>query len=50
MDVVVQTSGQRLVARCGPDSSIQEGKSISVAVDLTRAHLFEHNETGMRLA
>ena len=23
MDVVVQTSGQRLVARCGPDSSIQ---------------------------
>lgn len=50
MDVVVQTSGQRLVARCSPDASIQEGKSISVAVDLTRAHLFEHNETGMRMA
>ena len=50
MDVVVQTSGQRLVARCGPDTSIQEGKSISVAVDLTRAHLFEANETGMRIA
>ena len=50
MDVVVQTSGQRLVARCGPDTSIQEGKSISVAVDLTRAHLFEQNETGMRMA
>ena len=50
MDVVVQTSGQRLVARCGPDTSIQEGKSISVAVDLTRAHLFEQNETGMRIA
>ncbi|GDY04719.1 glycerol-3-phosphate ABC transporter ATP-binding protein [Phycisphaerae bacterium] len=49
MDVVVQTSGQRLVARCSPDASIQEGKSISVAVDLTRAHLFEHNETGMRM-
>ncbi|MSR34469.1 MAG: sn-glycerol-3-phosphate ABC transporter ATP-binding protein UgpC [Phycisphaerales bacterium] len=50
MDVVVQTSGQRLVARCSPDASIQEGKSISVAVDLTRAHLFEQNETGMRMA
>ena len=50
MDVVVQTSGQRLVARCSPDASIQEGKSISVAVDLTRAHLFEANETGMRIA
>ena len=50
MDVVVQTSGQRLVARCSPDASIQEGKSISVAVDLTRAHLFEQNETGMRIA
>ena len=49
MDVVVQTSGQRLVARCSPDASIQEGKSISVAVDLTRAHLFEQNETGMRM-
>ena len=50
MDVVVQTSGHRLVARCSPDASIQEGKSISVAVDLTRAHLFEQNETGMRMA
>ena len=50
MDVVIQTSGHRLVARCSPDASIQEGKSISVAVDLTRAHLFEQNETGMRMA
>ena len=50
MDVVVQTSGHRLVARCSPDASIQEGKSISVAVDLTRAHLFEQNENGMRMA
>ena len=50
MDVVVQTSGHRLVARCSPDASIQEGKFISVAVDLTRAHLFETNETGMRIA
>ena len=50
MDVVVQTSGHRLVARCSPDATIQEGKSISVAVDLTRAHLFEQNETGMRMA
>ena len=50
MDVVVQTSGHRLVARCSPDATIQAGKSISVAVDLTRAHLFEQNETGMRMA
>ena len=50
MDVVVQTQGHRLVARCSPDASIQEGKSISVAVDLTRAHLFEQNENGMRMA
>ncbi len=50
MDVVVQTSGQRLIARCGPDASIEEGKSISVAVDLTRAHLFEPNQTGLRMA
>ena len=50
MDVVVQTSGHRLVARCSPDASIQEGKAISVAVDLTRAHLFEQNEIGMRMA
>ena len=50
MDVVVQTSGHRLVARCNPDATIQEGKSISVAVDLMRAHLFEQNETGMRMA
>ena len=49
MDVVVQTSGQRLVARCSPDRSIQEGKSISVAVDATRAHLFENNKAGMRI-
>jgi len=32
------------------DSSIQKGKSISVAVDLTRAHLFEQNEIGKRMA
>ena len=50
MDVVLQTQGHRLVARCSPDASIQEGKSISVAVDLTRAHLFEQNENGMRMA
>ncbi len=49
MDVVVQASGQRLVARCGPDASIHEGSTISVAVDLTRAHLFENNQAGMRI-
>ena len=49
MDVVVQASGQRLVARCGPDASIHEGSTICVAVDLTRAHLFQNNQAGMRI-
>jgi len=49
MDVVVQASGQRLVARCGPDASIHEGSTIGVAVDLTRAHLFQNNQAGMRI-
>ena len=50
MDVVVQCSGHRLVARTGPDASLREGATIALGLDLGHSHLFAPGDVGARLA
>jgi multiple sugar transport system ATP-binding protein len=49
MDVALNASGHRLVARCEPRESIREGGMTRVAIDLARTHLFEADAAGRRI-